>query len=138
MITLKQIQMYKYIKGHEEFAEEHMLSATELARAYGLYTLNNNPNGLLVCKILAEYVRNKNLNIADYFYPHAHGVMRVYPEMVYDVPLTNFTFNLEENKEYYYVSIENDKKSKINYKYKKVKHGTVIALEGRRTTNARK
>ena len=54
---------YKYIKGHEVVMDEHMLSATELAKIYGLYTLNNNPNGLLVTRILADYVSSNNLNV---------------------------------------------------------------------------
>ena len=59
---------YKYIKGHEVVMDEHMLSATELAKIYGLYTLNNNPNGLLVTRILADYVSSNNLNVSEYYY----------------------------------------------------------------------
>lgn len=115
---------------------EHMLSATELARTYGLYTLNNNPNGLLVCHILADYVKNHNLNISEFDYPHGHGVMRVYPYALYEAVLTDFIFDLEEDKNYIYK--DKASKSKINYKYKQQKHGTVIPITERKETNVRK
>lgn len=120
--------------------EEHMLSATELAKMYGLYTLNNNPNGLLVYHILATYVKDSNLNISEYYYPHGRGVMRVYPSIVYTKPLMDFVFDLEENKEYIYVANTPQGKSKINYKYikQKQKYGTVISIAERRETNGRK
>ena len=86
---------YKYIKGHEIVMDEHMLSATELAKIYGLYTLNNNPNGLLVTRILADYVSSNNLNVSEYYYPHRQGVMRVYPSFIYEKALTDFVFRLE-------------------------------------------
>ena len=112
--------MYKYIKGHEVLVDEHMLSATELAKIYGLYTSNGNPNGILVRQVLLDYVKDTKLNISEYYYPHGHGVMRVYPQILYDRALSEFVFNLEEGKEYtYIVHDDNNKgKSKINYKYK--------------------
>lgn len=116
-----------------------MLSATELARMYGLYNLNNNPNGLLVKHILADYISNNNLNISDYYYPHGHGVMKVYPSMIYQKALNDFIFNLEEGKEYTYII--QDKtigKSKINYKYKIGRSGKIISISERKTANGRK
>ena len=90
--------MYKYIKGREVLVDEHMLSATELAKIYGLYTSNGNPNGILVRQVLLDYVKDTKLNISEYYYPHGHGVMRVYPQILYDRALSEFVFNLEEGK----------------------------------------
>lgn len=129
--------MYEYIKGSKVLMEEHMLSATELAKTYGLYTLNNNPNGLLVCCILADYVEANNLNIAEYYYPHGRGVMRVYPSLVYRKVLTDFVFDLEEDVEYTYVTKNKRDKRKINYKFKKQKYGTIISMTERRHVNVR-
>ena len=123
---------YKYIKGHEEVLDEHMLSATELAKIYGLYTLNNNPNGLLVTRILADYVSSNNLNVSEYYYPHKQGVMRVYPSFIYEKALTDFVFRLEEDKEYVYIIDNRNEKRKINYKFKKRQYGTIISIRGRR------
>lgn len=128
---------YKYIKGYEVYMDEHMLSATELAKLYGLYTLNNNPNGFLVCNILADYVQDKNLNVSQYYYPHSHGVMRVYPSLVYEKVLTNFVFDLEEDKEYVYITRNQDNRHKINYKYKKQKACNVISMTERRKINGK-
>ena len=123
---------YKYIKGHEVIMDEHMLSATELAKIYGLYTLNNNPNGLLVTRILADYVSSNNLNVSEYYYPHRQGVMRVYPSFIYEKALTDFVFRLEEDKEYVYIVNNRNEKRKINYKFKKRQYGTIISIrEGR-------
>ena len=123
---------YKYIKGHEVVMDEHMLSATELAKIYGLYTLNNNPNGLLVTRILADYVSSNNLNVSEYYYPHKQGVMRVYPSFIYEKALTDFVFRLEDDKEYVYIVDNRNEKRKINYKFKKRQYGTIISIrEGR-------
>ena len=118
---------YKYIKGHEVVMDEHMLSATELAKIYGLYTLNNNPNGLLVTRILADYVSSNNLNVSEYYYPHKQGVMRVYPSFIYEKALTDFVFRLEEDKEYVYIVDHRNERRKLNYKFKKKEYGTNIA-----------
>ena len=123
---------YKYIKGHEIVMDEHMLSATELAKIYGLYTLNNNPNGLLVTRILADYVSSNNLNVSEYYYPHRQGVMRVYPSFIYEKALTDFVFRLEEDKEYVYIVDNSNEKRKINYKFKKRQYGTIISIRERR------
>ena len=123
---------YKYIKGHKVVMDEHMLSATELAKIYGLYTLNNNPNGLLVTRILADYVSSNNLNVSEYYYPHKQGVMRVYPSFIYEKALTDFVFRLEEDKEYVYIVDNRNEKRKINYKFKKKQYGTIISIRERR------
>lgn len=129
---------YRYIKGHEVFMEEHMLSATELAKLFGLYTLNNNPNGLLVSHILADYVRDSNLNVSEYYYPHGHGVMRVYPSIVYQKVLNDFVFDLEEGKEYTYVIHGENGKSKLNYKHLRRKSGKIISMTERSRKDVRK
>lgn len=128
--------MYQYIKGHKTLMEEHMLSATELAKMFGLYTLNNNPNGLLVSCVLANYIKNNNLNVSEYYYPHSRGVMRVYPSIIYQKALNDFVFDLVEETEYTY--IDKDNKRKIGYKYKQRKNGTVISITERSRTNGRK
>ena len=112
--------------------DEHMLSATELAKIYGLYTLNNNPNGFLVTRILADYVSSNNLNVSEYYYPHKQGVMRVYPSFIYEKALTDFVFRLEEDKEYVYIVDNRNEKRKINYKFKKRQYGTIISIRERR------
>lgn len=115
------IPQYKYIKGCEVLSDEHMLSATEIAKLYGLLTVNGKPNGLLACHILSDYVYKTNLNIAEYYYPHSHGVMRVYPSALYDKALTEFIFPLEENQVYTYTTRDQGKgRRKINYRYKQV------------------
>ena len=112
-----QRRVYEYIKGKKVQMEEHMLSATELASMYGLYTLKHNPNGLLVSQILADYVQDTNLNVAEYYYPHNKGVMRVYPEIVYTKPLFDFCFDLEDGDVKIYVA--KYEKKKINFVFKK-------------------
>lgn len=129
---------YKYIKGQEVYMQEHMLSATELAKLFGLYTPNNNPNGLLVSRILADFIRDSNLNVSDYYYPHSHGVMKVYPAIVYQKVLNDFVFDLEHGKEYSYVTHEKNGKGRINYKYFKRRSGNIISMTERRGTNGRK
>lgn len=108
--------MYEYIKGKKVQMEEHMLSATELASMFGLYTLNHNPNGLLVSQILSDYVQETNLNIAEYYYPHSRGAMRVYPEIVYRKALSDFVFDFEDGDKKVYVS--KYEKKKINFVFK--------------------
>lgn len=130
------VYMYKYIQGKEVLLKEHMLSATELAKVYGLYTLNNNPNGFLVSRILADYISDKNLNIAEYYYPHSRGVMRVYPAIVYDAALSNFVFDLQDGNEYTYIIKEEGKKSRINYKYK-ARQNQIISMTERRKQNVK-
>ena len=126
--------VYEYIKGHKVKMEEHMLSATELASMYGLYTNNNNPNGLLISCILSDYVTEHGMNVSEYYYPHGKGVMRVYPELIYKQALNEFTFMLNPgDRDTYYMKSE---KKKVNYLYKPHKNGCVIPIE-RRTMNGR-
>lgn len=124
--------MYKYIKGHEVFMEEHMLSATELAKLFGLYSTNDKPHGLLVKHILADYVKDNNLNISEYYYAHGHGVMRVYPSMVYQKALLDFVFDLKEEAIYDYIVHGSNGKNKLSYKYKQRKSGKIISITERR------
>lgn len=123
--------MYEYIKGKKVQMEEHMLSATELAQLFGLYTLNNNPNGLLVAQILSDYVEDTNLNVSEYYYPHRKGVLRVYPELVYRKALYDFVFNLEDGEKKVYVS--KHEKKKINFIYREPKtYNRIISFNGKR------
>lgn len=128
--------VYEYIKGKKVSSNEHMFSATELAKKYGLFTFNMNPNGFLVSRLLSDYVIDNNLNVAEYYYPHSHGVMRVYPEMVYRKALSDFCFNLEENKEYVYVS-RYPEKVKINYQYKNANKSKIISIKERNQYNGK-
>lgn len=132
--------MYEYIKGRKVLEEEHMLSATELAKASGLYTLNNNPNGVLVTHILADYVKRINLNVSEYYYPHSRGIMRVYPSIVYERSLNEFIFNLENGNQYSYVITDaNGNKKKINYIFRTPKYTKkIISISERRNINGRK
>ena len=107
--------MYKYIKGHEVLMEEHMLSATEIAKAYGFYTPNNKPHAKLITKIIADYTKDKE-NIYEYYYPYSRGIMRVYPHDVYESALLCFNPYLIENQEYKYVCSDG---KKIKFKCKK-------------------
>ena len=120
--------VYEYIKGQTVTLTEHMLSATELAKRYGLYTLNNHPNGMLVTNILADYVKENNLNVSEYYYPHSRGCRRVQPAQIYPNALSDCIFPLEPNVEYTYQS--KARKSKINYKYKQTGE-KVISMERR-------
>lgn len=121
--------MYEYIKGQKVQMEEHMLSATELASMYGLMTLKHKPNAWLVTQILSDYVRDTNLNVAEYYYPHKRGVMRVYPEIVYKKPLDDFVFDLEPFKNKIYVAKYEKKKIHFQYaKFEKLEKDIVIPL----------
>ena len=113
------IPKYKYIGGHEILCDEHMLSATELAKRYGIVTVNDKPNGLLVCHLLNDYIYDSKIFMYEYYYPHAHGIMRVYPFALYDKVLNNFILKLNENTEYEYITKDTRKGiKKIKYKYK--------------------
>ena len=119
--------VYEYIKGQTITSTEHMLSATELAKCYGLYTLNNNPNGMLVTNILADYIENNNINVAEYYYPHSKGCMRVYSAHIYHPALLDFTFSLEPGIEYTYQS--KVRKIRIKYRYKQSQSNIVSITE---------
>ena len=121
--------MYEYIKGQKVQMEEHMLSATELASMYGLETLKHKPNAILVGLILSDYVKDTNLNIAEYYYPHKKGVMRVYPEILYKKVLEKFVFDLEPFKQKVYVSKYERRKVKFIYaKFEKTEEPVIIPI----------
>lgn len=109
---------YKYIKGTEILSTEHMLSATELASFYGLLTVNNKPNAVLVTQILED--SSKPLfgatSASDFYFPHSHGVIKVYPRARYNI-LDAFVQSLKEGKVYEY-GPRNTSKQPIKYKYK--------------------
>lgn len=110
-----------------------MLSATELASIYGLYTVSGNPNGLLVSQILSDFVHDTNLNVSEYYYVHGHGVMRVYPKLVYEEALGNFVFDLRQGEQAIYV-VKSEKK-KINFVYNEPQIGNKIIQYGKRKEN---
>lgn len=70
---------YKYIHGEAVEMEEHMLSATEIAKLYGIFTPNSTPGGVMIGDYLQQHMEG-NL---QYFYPYSHGVMKVYPQDFY-------------------------------------------------------
>ena len=109
---------YKYIRGTEIFSSEHMLSATELARSYGLLTKNGKPNAPLVTQVIADYFTALGVIVDSYYYVHSHGVMQVYSIFYYGNALSSFVRALEEDKEYEYSPLNPDKRA-IKYKYKK-------------------
>lgn len=98
--------MYEYIKGKKIQEEEHMLSASEIATMYGIQTENKQPHSLMIAAILREYVNKTNLNIAEYYYPHSKGCMRVYPELLWKPAMSDFMY-------YNNLDIDNDKQSKV-------------------------
>lgn len=98
--------MYEYIKGKKIQTEEHMLSASEIAVMYGIQTENKQPHSLMIAAILREYVNKTNLNIAEYYYPHSKGCMRVYPELLWKPAMSDFMY-------YNNLDINNDKKSRV-------------------------
>lgn len=109
---------YKYIEGREVLCDEHMLSATEIAKLYGITTANDKPNGALVCNVLADYINSVGASMPEYYYPHSHGVMKVYPRMLYTKALNDFTQNLHKGEKYMYMTDDpNRNKKKIIFKY---------------------
>ena len=98
--------MYEYIKGKKIQEEEHMLSASEIATMYGIQTENKQPHSLMIAAILREYVNKTNLNIAEYYYPHSKGCMRVYPELLWKPAMSDFMY-------YNNLDIDNDKQSRV-------------------------
>ena len=112
---------YKYIRGLEIISDEHMLSATELARMYGLQTVNGKPNAMLVSHLINDYVCKNNINVFDHYYAHSHGVMKVYPYSLYAKPLGDFvnimqTLGGDQEREY---TSKYPEKRTIKFKYKK-------------------
>lgn len=127
--------MYEYIKGYKVGLEEHMLSASEIATMYGIYTENGQPHSLMISVMLREYVTSNNLNIAEYYYPHSKGCMRVYPEVVWKPALVEFYYrnNLEfdNSLEKRVYDIKSEKK-KFQYIHKSITNKRVINIAERR------
>lgn len=131
--------MYEYIKGKKIECEEHMLSASEIATMYGIQTENRQPHSLMVAAILREYVNKTNLNIAEYYYPHSRGCMRVYPEILWKPAMSEFIYynNLDvdnNNQQSRIYKIDSEKK-KFVYVHSKKQQPKIISLEGRRKRN---
>ena len=131
--------MYEYIKGKKIQCQEHMLSATEIANIYGIYKVpdkigeNLKPNPIVVGAILREYDTVKNLNISEFYYPHSHGCMRVYPEIVWKPAMDEFIYKNELYKnptDKQYLRI--DKESKTYSYYYKKPTTLIINLEERK------
>lgn len=116
--------MYEYIKGKKFQCQEHMLSATEIASFYGIYNKVGEklkPNPLVVGAILREYNDVKNLNISEFYYPHGHGCMRVYPEMLWKPAMDEFIYKNELYKnptDKQYFKVEKELKT-YSYYYQK-------------------
>lgn len=105
--------MFKYIEGQMVEKSEHMLSAKELAELYHLQTLNGNPNGLLIRSILDDKLSELDISFPEYYYPHGHGVMRVYPQILYKKVLTDFVLPIPFGYEGTY---ETRKGTRIKYR----------------------
>lgn len=135
--------MYEYIKGKKIELEEHMLSSSEVAAIYGLFTQESkNPHGLMVSAILRQYIIKNNLNIAEYYYPHSKGCMRVYPNTVWKPALDKFIYdndldiNQSHQKRVYKVDSENKKFVFIHKQMSQAKINTqVIDINERRQRN---
>ena len=116
--------MYEYIKGNKIQSNEHMLSASEIATMYGIQTEKGKPHSLMITAILKEYVNKTNLNVAEYYYPHGKGCMRVYPELLWKPAMSNFMYyNDTDIKEINVYKIDSDKRKFvyiINKKQQKV------------------
>lgn len=138
-------QMYKYIKGKEVFVEEHMLSASEIAEKYGIYTTNKNkrPHGMLVAAILKQFINSVNLNISEYYYPHSKGVMKVYPEIVWKDAMRSFIsdndIDIKSSDEILTHTVI-DEKNKRRFSFiheSKNKKSNVISIDERRRFNVK-
>lgn len=124
--------MYEYIKGKKVQCDEHMLSASEIANMYGIMTENNQPHSLMISAILREYVNKTNLNIAEYYYQHSRGCMRVYPALLWKPAMTEFEYyHLDGSKEIKIYRLDSEKK-KFAYIQANKKQFQIISLEERR------
>jgi hypothetical protein len=133
--------MYKYIKGKEVFMEEHMLSASEIAAMFGIYSNGKTarPHSFLVAAILREFIERNNLNISDYFYPHSNGVMKVYPELVWKKAMNTFVFEQDlesktpEEVLKYKINNSTDRQTcTFTYQPKLMEQSKIININGRR------
>lgn len=85
---------YKYIRGESVELDEHMLSATEIAKLYGIFTKSGTPNGVMVGDYLQQHVKDS----PQYFYPFSHGVMKVYPQDFYTCWMSKFVETLKRGE----------------------------------------
>lgn len=131
--------MYEYIKGKKIDCEEHMLSASEIATMYGIQTENKQPHSLMIAAILREYVSKSNLNIAEYYYPHSRGCMRVYPEILWKPAMSEFMYyndlDVDNNKNSRIYKVDSEKKKFVYVHNSEKIRPRVISLEGRRKHN---
>ena len=130
--------MYEYIKGKKIQEEEHMLSASEIATMYGIQTENKQPHSLMIAAILREYVNKTNLNIAEYYYPHSKGCMRVYPELLWKPAMSDFIYynnlDIDNDKQSRVYKIDSEKK-KFVYVHNKPEQKRIINISERRKHN---
>lgn len=130
--------MYEYIKGKKIECDEHMLSASEIATMYGIQTESKQPHSLMVSAILREYVRKTNLNIAEYYYQHSRGCMRVYPELLWKPAMSEFMYynnlDIDNKKQTGIYKIDSEKK-KFAYVHSGKQQQRVINIEERRKRN---
>ena len=130
--------MYEYIKGKKVECEEHMLSASEIATMYGIQTESKQPHSLMIAAILREYVRKTNLNVAEYYYPHSKGCMRVYPELLWKPAMSEFMYynNLDvDDKQSKIYKIDFEKKKFIYVHDNKKQRQRIVSIEERRKHN---
>jgi len=131
--------MYEYIKGKKIQLDEHMLSSSELATMYGLQTENGQPHSLMVSAILREYARKTNLNIAEYYYAHNRGCMRVYPELLWKPAMSEFAYHndidIDNGKQTRIYKIDYEKKKFAYVVNKNIKQQKIIDLKERMKRN---
>lgn len=130
--------MYEYIKGKKIECEEHMLSASEIATMYGIQTENKQPHSLMIAAILREYISKTNLNIAEYYYPHSKGCMRVYPELLWKPAMSEFEYynDLDINNQDIKIYKNDFEKKKFSYiRINKQKNQRIVNIKERRRNN---
>lgn len=131
--------MYEYIKGKKVECEEHMLSASEIAMIYGIQTENKQPHSLMIAAILREYVRKTNLNVAEYYYQHSRGCMRVYPKLLWEPAMSEFMYyndlDIDNNEQSRVYKIDSEKKKFIYVHSNKKQQQRVIDIKERRKHN---
>lgn len=76
--------MYTYYTKFE--SNEHMLNCTEIAKAYGIFTIKENkkPHSRFIAALMSEFYRNNTENTYNrYYYATKNGMMEVYPSTIY-------------------------------------------------------
>lgn len=130
--------MYEYIKGKKIECEEHMLSAFEIAVMFGIQTENKQPHSLMIAAILREYVNKTNLNVAEYYYPHSKGCMRVYPELLWKPAMSEFIYyndlDVDNNQQPKIYKVDSEKKKFVYVHCKKKEQQRIINIKERRKT----